>query len=146
MPVGQIDLPVTFGDPFNHCTETLTFEVVGLCGTYHTILRRSCYAQFMVIPNYTYLKLKMPGPNRIITVGTTYRHAFECDVECCEYAKALHESKALATALGVSSLEESDPKRSAGTLEPVVEVKEVSLDPSSSDDKVVRMSTTLDPK
>jgi hypothetical protein len=26
----------------------------------------------MVIPNYTYLKLKMPGPNGVITVGPTY--------------------------------------------------------------------------
>jgi hypothetical protein len=43
----------------------------------------------MAVPNYTYLKLKMPGPNRVITVGSTYRHAYECDVECVEYAKAL---------------------------------------------------------
>jgi hypothetical protein len=26
----------------------------------------------MAIPNYTYLKLKMPGPNGVITVGSTY--------------------------------------------------------------------------
>jgi hypothetical protein len=60
MPVGQIDLPVTFGDPFNDRTETLTFEVVGFRGTYHAILGCLCYAQFMAVPNYTYLKLKMP--------------------------------------------------------------------------------------
>jgi hypothetical protein len=35
----------------------------------------------MAIPNYTYLKLKMPGPKGVITVGPTYRHAYECDVE-----------------------------------------------------------------
>jgi hypothetical protein len=33
----------------------------------------------MVVPNYTYLKLKMPGPNGTITVGSSYRHAYECD-------------------------------------------------------------------
>jgi hypothetical protein len=33
-----------------------------------------------------------------------------------------------------------------GTFEPTVEVKEVSLDPDSSDGKVVCISTTLDPK
>jgi hypothetical protein len=49
----------------------------------------------MAVPNYTYLKLKMLGPNGIITVDTTYQNAFECDVECCEYAEALHESEAL---------------------------------------------------
>jgi hypothetical protein len=49
----------------------------------------------MLVPNYTYLKLKMPGPNGVITVGPTYRHAYECDVECVEYAEALVESEAL---------------------------------------------------
>jgi hypothetical protein len=100
----------------------------------------------MAVPNYTYLMLKMPGPNGIITLGTTYRHAFECDVECCEYAEALHESEALAVALEVISPEKPDPKRSASTFEPTVEVKEVSLGPGSPDDKVVRIGTTLDPK
>jgi hypothetical protein len=99
----------------------------------------------MAIPNYTYLKLKMSELNGIITVGTTYRYAFEYDVECCEYAEALHESEALAVALDVSSPEEPDPKRSAGTFEPTVVVK-VSLDPGSPDGMVVRISTTLDPK
>jgi hypothetical protein len=43
----------------------------------------------MAISNYAYLKLKMPRPAGVITVGPTYRHAYECDVECVEYAKAL---------------------------------------------------------
>jgi hypothetical protein len=43
----------------------------------------------MAVPNYTYLKLKMSGPNGVITVGPTYKHAFECGVECVEYAEAL---------------------------------------------------------
>ena len=38
MPLGQIDLPITFGDQFNYRTETLTFEVVGFPRTFHTIL------------------------------------------------------------------------------------------------------------
>ena len=38
MPLGQIDLPVTFGNPTNYRMETLTFEVVGFHRTYHTIL------------------------------------------------------------------------------------------------------------
>jgi hypothetical protein len=33
---------------------------------------------------------------------STYQHAFECDVECCEYAEDLHESEALAATLKVS--------------------------------------------
>ncbi|XP_066311368.1 uncharacterized protein [Miscanthus floridulus] len=72
MPLGQIDLPVTFGDPSNYRMETLTFEVVGFPGTYHAILGRPCYVKFMAVPNYTYLKLKILGPGRIITVGTSF--------------------------------------------------------------------------
>jgi hypothetical protein len=49
----------------------------------------------MAIPNYTYLKLKIPGPASVITFGPTYRHTYECDVYCVEYAEALIESKAL---------------------------------------------------
>ena len=35
VPLGQINLPITFGDPTNYRMETLTFEVVGFHGTYH---------------------------------------------------------------------------------------------------------------
>jgi hypothetical protein len=66
-PLGQIDLLVWFGTPDNFRKETLTFEVVGFRGAYHAILRRSCYSKFMAVPNYTYLKMKMPGPKGVIT-------------------------------------------------------------------------------
>ena len=70
--LGQIDLPVTFRDPTNYRMETLTFEVVGFHGTYHTILGRPCYTKFMAVPNYTYLKLKMTGPHGVIIIGTSF--------------------------------------------------------------------------
>ena len=72
VPLGQIDLPVTFGDRSNYRTETLTFDVVGFTRTFHAILGHPCYAKFMAVPNYTYLKLKMPGPRGVITVGTSF--------------------------------------------------------------------------
>jgi hypothetical protein len=82
LPLGQIDLPVTFGDVWNFRTETLTFEVVGFSGTYHAILGRPEYAKFMVVLNNTYLKLKIPGPKGIITVWPMYQRVYECDAEC----------------------------------------------------------------
>ncbi|XP_066374990.1 uncharacterized protein [Miscanthus floridulus] len=72
MPIGQIDLPVTFRNSSNYRTETLTFEVVGFPPVYHGILGWPCYAKFMAIPNYTYLKLKMPGSCRVTTIGTSF--------------------------------------------------------------------------
>jgi hypothetical protein len=77
------------------------------------VLGRPCYAKFMVVPNYTYLKLKMPSPNGTITVGSSYCHAYECGVECVEYVEA------------------PDAKRRASNFEPAEAVKSVPLDPSN---------------
>jgi hypothetical protein len=100
----------------------------------------------MVVPNYTYLKLKMSGPNGVITVGPTYKHAFECDVECVEYAEALVESEALIADLESLSKEVPDVKRHAGNFEPAETVKSVPLDPSSDASKQIRIGFELDPK
>jgi hypothetical protein len=77
----------------------------------------------MAFPNYTYLKLKMPGPNGVITVGSTYRHAYECNMECVEYAKALTKSEALIADLECLTKEVPDAKRHAGNFEPAEAVK-----------------------
>jgi hypothetical protein len=146
LPLEWIDLPVCFGTPSNFRKEALTFEVVGFRGTYHAVLGRPCYTKFMVVPNYTDLKLKMSGPNGIITVGSTYRHAYECDVEWVEYAEALAESETLIVDLERLSKEAPDAKRHAGNFEPVEAVKSVSLDPSNDASKQVRIGSELDPK
>jgi hypothetical protein len=146
LPLGQLDLPVCFGTPSNFRRETLTFEVVGFRGTYHAVLGRPCYAKFIAVPNYTYLKIKMPGPKGIITVGSTYRHAYECDVECVEYAEAIAESEALIADLDCLSKEAPDAKRHAGNFEPAKAVKTVALDPSNDACKQVRIGSELDPK
>jgi hypothetical protein len=146
LPLGKLDLPVCFGTPSNFRKETLTFEVVGFRGTYHAVLGRPCYAKFMAVPNYTYLKLKMSGPKGTITVGSTYRHAYECDVEWVEYAEALAESEALIADLDCLSKEAPDAKQHARNFEPAEAVKSVSLDPSSDASKKVRIGSELDPK
>jgi hypothetical protein len=145
-PLRQLDLPVCFGTPSNFRRETLTFEVVGFRGTYHAVLGRPCYAKFMAVPNYTYLKLKMPGPKGVITVDPTYRHAYECDVECVEYTEALAESEALIVDLESLSKEAPDAKRHAGNFEPAETVKSVPLDPSNDASKQIRIGFELDPK
>jgi hypothetical protein len=110
------------------------------------VLGRPCYAKFMAVPNYTYLKLKMSGPNRVITVGSTYRHAYKCDMECVEYAEALAESEALIADLGCLSKEVPDAKRHTDNFEPAEAVKSVPLDPSNDACKQVRIGSELDPK
>lgn len=51
-----------FEERANYHIETLIFEVMDLPSAYHAILGWPCYAKFMAIPNYAYLKLKLLGP------------------------------------------------------------------------------------
>jgi hypothetical protein len=88
----------------------------------------------------------MPGPNGVITVGPTYKHAFECDVECVEYAEALAESEALIADPESISKEVPDVKRHAGNFKPAETVKAVPLDPSGDTSKRIRIGSGLDPK
>ena len=134
MPLGQIDLLITFGDQFNYRTKNLTFEVVGFPRTFHTILRRPCYVKFMAVPNYTYLKLKKPSPHGVITIGTSFQWAYEYEVECSGELAALKE-EVVEEAL--------EAKQSTRSFESIEGSKEVLIDPSSSEGKMVRVGTTL---
>src|SRR3954462_7323396 len=59
--LGIIELEVVFGSRRNFARHTLEFEVLDWQSQYHAILGRPTFAQFMAVPHYTYLKLKMPG-------------------------------------------------------------------------------------
>jgi hypothetical protein len=100
----------------------------------------------MAVPNYTYLKLKMSGPNGVITVGPSYEHAYECDVECVEHGEAILESATLAASLDGLANETPDPKRHASNFEPAEDVKLVPLDPTDPKGKALSINATLDPK
>jgi hypothetical protein len=146
-PLGQIDLPVWFGKQDNFRKETLTFKVVGFRGVYHAILGRPCYAKFMAVPNYTYLKMKMSGPNGVITLGSSIEHAFDCDVECVEHVEALALDEALVASMEKLVNEDLDSTaKHADNFEVAEQNKEVPLDPVAPEGKVLRVSSTLDPK
>jgi hypothetical protein len=146
-PLEQIDLPVWFGTPANFRKETLTFEVVGFRGAYHAILGRLCYTKFMEVSNYTYLKMKMSGPNGVITVGSSIEHAFDCDVECVEHAEALALDEALVANMEKLVDEDLDSTaKHAGSFEAVEQTKEVPLHPAAPEGKALRLSSTLDLK
>jgi hypothetical protein len=146
-PLRQIDLLVWFGTPDNFCKETLTFEVVGFRGAYHAILGRPCYAKFMAVPNYIYLKMKMPGPKGVIIVGSSIEHAFDCDVEYVEHAEALALDEALVANLEKLVNKDLDSTaKHIGSFEAAEQTKEVPLDPAALEGKALRVSSTLDPK
>ena len=58
----------------------------------------------MAIPNYTYLKLKMLGPNGVITVSSAFSHAFTCDHEHYELTTVVINSSELPWLRESSSL------------------------------------------
>lgn len=58
-------------------------------GSYNAVLGRPYYAKFMVVPNYTHLKLKMPGPRKTIMISALFRVAYTCKQANCELASTL---------------------------------------------------------
>jgi hypothetical protein len=77
-PLRHICMPVTFGTPENYRTEFLRFEVASFDCGYNAIIGRPGLAKFMVVPHYTYMILKMPGPQGIITVRADFQGVAEC--------------------------------------------------------------------
>jgi hypothetical protein len=101
----------------------------------------------MAVPNYTYLKMKMSGPKGVITVGSSIKYAFDCDVECVEHAEALVLDEALVTNMEKLVNEDLDfSAKHAGSFEAAEQTKEVPLDPAALEGKALRVSSTLDPK
>jgi hypothetical protein len=146
-PLGRIDLPVWFGTLDNFRKETLTFEVVGFRGAYHAILRHPCYTKFMAVPNYTYLKMKMSRLKGVIIMRSSIEHAFECHVECVEHAEALALDETLVADLDKLVNEDFDSStKHVGSVEAAEQIKQVPLDLAAPEGKVLRVSSTLDPK
>jgi hypothetical protein len=77
-PLGHIYMPVTFGTLENYRTEFLRFEVASFDCGYNAIIGRPGLVKFMAIPHYSYMILKIPGPQGIITMRANFLGAVEC--------------------------------------------------------------------
>jgi hypothetical protein len=75
-PLGRIALDVCFGNYRNYRKVKLDWP-----SQYHVILGRPTFSRFMAVPHYTYLVLKMPGPNGIIIVKGSFELSDICDKE-----------------------------------------------------------------
>ena len=101
----------------------------------------------MAIPSYTYLKLKMPGPNNIITMSSTFSHTFTCDREHFELATTVINSSELPW-LGESStpaVPNCNQPNSSMAFHPLEETKVVGIDPTDPT-KMVQIGTQLPAK
>ncbi|XP_066361167.1 uncharacterized protein [Miscanthus floridulus] len=103
-PLGQIDLPITFSNRANFRSEVLTFKVVDFPGSYH-----------------------------VITVGSTFSHAYMCDREHFELATAVINSSKLPwleELLTPAVLDYNKPTSSTA-FRPLEETKVVGIDPTN---------------
>ena len=98
----------------------------------------------MVVPNYTYLKLKMSGPNCVITVGSTFSRAYMCDREHFELATTIVNSSELPQLEESSTPAFPDCNKPTSSMAfcPLEETKAVGIDPTDPT-KTVRIRTQL---
>src|ERR1041384_2803860 len=77
--LGAVELEVVFGNRHNFARHVLEFEVLDWQSQYHAILGRPAFAQFMAVPHYAYLKLKMPGSTGVLTINGSFTKLDQCD-------------------------------------------------------------------
>ena len=92
---GQVGLPITFGGRVNFCKDTFVFEIADLPSAYHAILGRPCYSKFTAVPNYAYLKLKLPGAQGTITINGDLHQAHCYEEENLNIAVAVSQASEL---------------------------------------------------
>jgi hypothetical protein len=86
-PIGCVCLLVTFGTEENFRTEYLTFEVADFRSSHHAIFGRPMLAKLMAIPHHTYLIIKMPAPNGILSVLRDIMVSYNCESATVELSK-----------------------------------------------------------
>jgi hypothetical protein len=150
-PIGCVWFSVTFGTKENIRTEYLTFEVADFRSSYHAILGRPMLAKFMEIPHHTYLILKIPVPNRILSVLRDIMVSYNCESTTVELSKyfAINAAAMVMVAeagkIDQTTLEVLEHKRTSTALDPSPAVKKVCLGlPDAS--KEVIIGANLDPK
>jgi hypothetical protein len=148
-PLGHIYMPVTFGTPENYRIEFLRFEVASFDCGYNAIIGRPGLAKFMAIPHYSYMILKMPGPQGMITVRADFQGAAECFRVAIQAALT---TKPLTTpSAQVNSKPEEDlaiptnESQAVTSMRPTEEMKRINLG-FADERKTAIISSSLDDK
>ena len=89
-PIGQVCLPVTFGQRDNYRTELIDLDVAHIRLPYNAILGYLALAKFMAVTHHGYNVLKMPGSGGIITVPCEERDAV-CSLERAFQAASIED-------------------------------------------------------
>ena len=98
--MGQVHVPVTFGDRDNYHTELIDFDVANINLPYNAILGYPTLSKFMAATHHGYNVLKMPGSGGVITIA-------------CDEKEAL---RSLERAYQTAAIESSDGDRAVFAL------------------------------
>ena len=89
-PIGQVHLPVTFGECNNYRTELIDFDVAYIHLPYNAILGYPALAKFMAVTHHGYNVLKMSGSGGVITVPCEEKDAV-CSLEHAFQAASIED-------------------------------------------------------
>ena len=108
-PIGQVRLPVTFGECKNYRIELIDFDVAHIRLPYNAILEYPALAKFMAVTHHGYNVLKMPGSGGIITIPCEERDAV------CSLERAFQLQESTTPTAEVKALRRPSPRRSSRT-------------------------------
>ena len=143
-------MDVVFDTPENYRSEEFLFHVVPFNSGYHALLGRDAFSHFQAIPHYGYMKLKMPGPNGIITVTSDPDKALRAENETAALAlEALSEALAAEELTTLRSTVDKDDvildKRPKSTsFKPSDEIVKFQVHPTDPN-KTASIGAQLDP-
>jgi hypothetical protein len=116
---------------------------------YNAIIGRPGLAKFMAIPHYTYMILKMPGPQGIITVCADFQGAAECFRVAIQAALTTKLSPTSSTQANSKPEEDlaapANEAQAATSMRPTEETKRINLG-FADERKTAIISSSLDDK
>jgi hypothetical protein len=153
IPLGSVVLPVTFGKTReNYRTEYIKFEVTDFETSYHAILGRPAITNFMAVPHYTYLVLKMSSPASVLSLQGDLKISFDRDTEAVELAatnkvpNAMMEIYASSKKLAPSELDIPEKSDTANKPQPSEEVQVRAIElGTSNNSKTTMIGAGLEP-
>jgi hypothetical protein len=117
-PLGWIALDVYFGNRCNFRREKLEFKDMDLPSQYDANLGWPTFLCFMALPHYTYLVLKMLGPNGLITIKGSFKLPISATRNSTRWCKHLTKQQ---------NMEDQRSKRSATHHLPQVDLRQTKL-------------------
>ena len=96
-PLGEITLPVQFGTASNYRVEHINFYVADFNTTYHAILGQPALVEFMAVPHYAYLVLKMPLPIGVLALWANLSITYAYEIESLALTEAVDLSIQMAS-------------------------------------------------